>query len=82
MRGNHSQGSDVVATLGYGTKSRWDSIKCYDGGACAFMEKPFDISHLVVMCKQALREKEGIMDQVKETLPPAPFLFKSNSEGR
>ena len=27
MRGNHPQGSDVVATLGYETKSRWDSIR-------------------------------------------------------
>ena len=71
---------EVIVITGHGT----DEIrsKCYDGGACAFMEKPFDINHLVLMCKQALKEKEGINDQAKEILHPVPFLFKSNIEGR
>ena len=61
---------EVIVITGHGT----DEIRnrCYAGGACAFMEKPFDINHLVVMCKQALREKEGIKDQVKEILHPVP----------
>ena len=61
---------EVIVITGHGT----DEIrsKCYDAGACAFMEKPFDINHLVLMCKQALKEKEGIMDQAKEILHTVP----------
>jgi DNA-binding NtrC family response regulator len=44
----------VVVVTAFGT----DEIrkKFFDGGACAFLDKPFDINQLVTVCKQALAD--------------------------